>query len=63
MDKLENVSFLNKTLERKEHLINLLESLRKYKFSGPILIADDSKVPYEKKILSKLELILMIRKS
>jgi hypothetical protein len=52
LDKLNDVSFLIKTLERPEQLINLLYSIRKYQFKGPIIIADDSKVPYKDRILS-----------
>jgi glycosyltransferase involved in cell wall biosynthesis len=52
LNKLEDVSILIKTLERKAQLINLLHSIRKYKFKGPVIIADDSKIPYEKEILN-----------
>jgi len=52
LDKLTDVSILIKTLERPEQLINQLYSIKKYKFNGPIIIADDSKIPYKEKILS-----------
>ena len=52
LDKLNDVTLLIKTLERPEQLINLLYSIRKYKFNGPIIIADDSKVPYKDRMLS-----------
>jgi glycosyltransferase involved in cell wall biosynthesis len=52
LDSLTDVTILIKTLERPEQLINQLDSIRKYKFSGPIVIADDSKVPYKEKILN-----------
>ena len=51
LNELTDVSFLIKTLERPQQLINQLFSLRKYKFNGPIVIADDSKVPYRERIL------------
>jgi glycosyltransferase involved in cell wall biosynthesis len=52
LDSLNDVSILIKTLERPQQLINQLHSIQKYKFKGPILIADDSKVPYGDKIIS-----------
>lgn len=52
LNKLDDVSILIKTLERPEQLINQLDSIKKYKFSGPIIIADDSKVPYKERILN-----------
>ncbi len=51
LNDLRDVSILIKTLERPEQLINQLFSIRKYKFSGPIVIADDSKAPYRERIL------------
>lgn len=51
LNDLKDVSILIKTLERPEQLINQLLSIRKYKFSGPIVIADDSKAPYRERIL------------
>jgi glycosyltransferase involved in cell wall biosynthesis len=52
LDGLNDVSILIKTLERKEHLINLLDSILHYGFSGPIVIGDDSKIAYKDDILS-----------
>jgi GT2 family glycosyltransferase len=51
LDKINDVSILIKTLERPEQLINQLYSIRKYKFKGPIIIADDSRQPYRESIL------------
>jgi GT2 family glycosyltransferase len=53
LNSLSDVSILIKTLERKEHLINLLDSIQKYQFAGPILIGDDSKKPYNDEIQAK----------
>ncbi len=50
---VHDVSILIKTLEREAHLIQLLLSIQKYGFQGPILIADDSKVPYGNSIKDK----------
>lgn len=52
LDSLDDVSILIKTLERPQQLINQLYSIQKYKFKGPILIADDSKAPYGNKIIT-----------
>lgn len=52
LDALNDVSILIKTLERPEQLHNQLYSLRKYKFSGPVIIADDSRDPYKEQTLS-----------
>ncbi len=52
LDKLNDVTLLIKTLERPEQLINQLYSIRKYKFKGPIIIGDDSLIPYKEKVLS-----------
>ncbi len=51
LDLLDDVTIIIKTLERPEQLINQLYSIRKYKFKGPILITDDSKIPYKDRIL------------
>jgi GT2 family glycosyltransferase len=51
LNTLTDVSILIKTLERPQQLINQLYSIRKYKFHGPIIIADDSKEPYREQIL------------
>lgn len=51
LKRLSQVSILIKTLERKEHLINLLDSISHYGFKGPIIISDDSKIPYGDEIL------------
>ena len=51
LNALEDVSILIKTLERPQQLINQLYSIQKYKFKGPIIIADDSKKPYKEEIL------------
>lgn len=50
---VHDISILIKTLERKTHLIQLLTSIQKYGFQGPVLIADDSKVPYGKSVRAK----------
>jgi len=52
LSHLNDVSILIKTLERKKQLIHLLHSIKYYGFKGPIIIADDSKVPYKEEILS-----------
>jgi GT2 family glycosyltransferase len=51
LDTLTDVSILIKTLERPQQLINQLHSIRKYKFNGPIIIADDSRQSYKEQIL------------
>ena len=51
LDSLTDVSILIKTLERPQQLINQLYSIRKYKFKGPIIIADDSQHSGEKEVL------------
>ena len=51
LNTLTDVSILIKTLERPQQLINQLFSIRKYKFNGPIIIADDSRQSGEKEIL------------
>jgi glycosyltransferase involved in cell wall biosynthesis len=48
---LNDVTLLIKTFERPEALSRLLDSIRARAFDGPILIADDSKVPYRDTIL------------
>ncbi|TFV97261.1 glycosyltransferase [Algoriphagus kandeliae] len=53
LSSIKDVSILIKTLEREAHLIQLLLSIQKYGFQGPILIADDSKVPYGKSVIAK----------
>lgn len=53
LDNLVDVSILIKTLERKKHLINLLDSIYHYGFKGPIIIGDDSKTPYSKEIITR----------
>ena len=52
LDSLKDVSILIKTLERPEQLINQLYSIQKYQFKGPIVIGDDSKIPYKEKVLA-----------
>lgn len=52
LDSLKDVSILIKTLERPEQLINQLYSIQKYQFNGPIIIGDDSKIPYKEKVVS-----------
>jgi hypothetical protein len=52
LDTLHDVTLLIKTLERPEQLINQLDSIRKYKFGGPIIITDDSKIPYRDHVLT-----------
>ena len=47
------VTILIKTLEREAHLIQLLDSIMHYHFSGQIIIADDSIVPYRETILNR----------
>ena len=51
LNRLTDVSILIKTLERPQQLINQLYSIRKYKFNGPIIIADDSQNSGEKEVL------------
>ena len=51
LDQLNNVSILIKTLERPSQLKNLLFSIQKFKFKGPVIIADDSKQSYKDIIL------------
>jgi len=51
LNRLTDVSILIKTLERPQQLINQLYSIRKYKFNGPIIIADDSREPYREQVL------------
>lgn len=51
LDRLDDVSILIKTLERERHLKNLLYSIQRLGFKGPILIADDSKISYKDSIL------------
>ena len=51
LDTLSDVTILIKTLERPQQLINQLYSIRKYKFNGPIIIADDSQHSSEKEVL------------
>ena len=51
LDKMDDISILIKTLERPVQLINLLESIQKYGFKGPVIIGDDSREPYKKRIL------------
>ncbi len=52
LDQLNDTSILIKTLERPNQLIQLLESIKKYKFRGPVIIADDSKIHYRDQVLS-----------
>jgi glycosyltransferase involved in cell wall biosynthesis len=52
LSSLNDLTILIKTLEREDHLIQLLNSIRKYNFNGPVIIADDSKVPYKNNILT-----------
>lgn len=51
LDQLEDTSILIKTLERKNQLIHLLNSIQYYRFKGPVIIADDSKLSYKDDIL------------
>jgi len=51
LNTLTDVSILIKTLERPQQLINQLYSIRKYKFNGPIIIADDSQHSGKKEVL------------
>ncbi|WP_268035818.1 glycosyltransferase family 2 protein [Algoriphagus sp. PAP.12] len=53
MDQEKDLTILIKTLEREAHLIQLLHSIKNYEFSGQIIIADDSLIPYGERILSK----------
>lgn len=52
LDSLKEVTILIKTLEREAHLTQLLFSIKKYGFKGPIIIADDSLIPYGSRIKS-----------
>ncbi len=49
----KNICVLIKTFERKGSLIRLLRSLEKVSCRLPILIADDSRHPYKKEIMSR----------
>ena len=51
LNRLDDTSILIKTLERPEQLINLLHSIQKYGFKGPVIIGDDSKETYKDRIL------------
>lgn len=53
LDRLHDVSILIKTLERPTQLKNLLYSIQILKFNGPIIIADDSRVPYKEEVLQQ----------
>lgn len=48
----DDISILIKTLDREAHLIQLLSSISKFRFKGPVFIADDSKIPYGNRIQS-----------
>jgi len=50
LDKTTDVSIVIKTFERFDNLKRLLDSLRRLNCQLPILVADDSKEPYETKI-------------
>ncbi|MFC4873599.1 glycosyltransferase family 2 protein [Negadavirga shengliensis] len=50
---IKDISILIKTLERETHLSQLLDSINRYGFRGPVIIADDSKIPYKSSILEK----------
>ena len=52
LSQVNDVSILIKTLEREDHLKQLLFSIQKYRFLGPIIIADDSKKNYKEKVLA-----------
>ena len=47
-----DISILIKTLEREDHLIQLLYSIQKFNFNGPIFIGDDSKINYKDRVIS-----------
>ncbi len=51
------ITILIKTLEREAHLIQLLNSIQHFEFKGPIIVADDSKVPYNQSILAKFPML------
>jgi glycosyltransferase involved in cell wall biosynthesis len=51
LNMLNDVTILIKTLERPQQLINQLYSIRKFKFKGPIIVADDSRQSGEKEVL------------
>lgn len=53
LDQEKDLTILIKTLEREAHLIQLLHSIKKYGFTGKIIIADDSHIPYGDRIRSK----------
>ena len=50
---LENVTIIIKTFERKKCLEKLLDSIEKMTFPCPVLIADDSELPYKDDIEQK----------
>lgn len=52
LNKIVDVTIIVKTLEREEHLKNLLYSIRKLRFNGPIFIADDSRITYKEIIIN-----------
>ena len=51
LNGIDDISILIKTLERPGQLINLLQSIQKYGFEGPVIIGDDSREPYKTRIL------------
>lgn len=53
----KEITILIKTLERKVHLIQLLDSIQHFGFRGAIIIADDSKVPYGQSVLAKFPML------
>jgi GT2 family glycosyltransferase len=52
LDDLDDVTILIKTLERPQQLFNQLYSIKKYKFQGPVIIADDSRVSFKNQTLA-----------
>ena len=53
--KMEKISIVIKTFERKKALERLLDSIEKYYPNIPIIIVDDSKNNYSKYILKKFK--------
>lgn len=53
LDQEKDLTILIKTLEREAHLVQLLTSIKKYGFTGQIIIADDSQNSYELSIKGK----------
>jgi glycosyltransferase involved in cell wall biosynthesis len=53
MNRLQDVTIIIKTLERKLQLMNQLKSIEALKFKGQIIVADDSLQPYGDEVVKK----------